>query len=171
MTAITTAIHLAALKLIFHRLWTRYRFLLETNYSTVFCVIKNFHFGRFIFHFSWFISSLNLQRVHWNVYLNRLCTTNITYVFILSSLNTSTGYRTMSDKGCFTTDTVVRREVKKSLIDNLLMQFFHISNRTMCLIEKILYQYFLVFFPCLGHLLLWKKFSLSLHSAKNLKKI
>ena len=55
----------------------------------------------------------------------------------------------MSDKGCFTTDTVVRREVKKSLIDNLLMQFFHISNRTMCLIEKILYQYFVVFLRCL----------------------
>ena len=34
------------------------------------------------------------------------------------------------------------------LIDNLLMQFFHILNRTMYLSKKILYQYF-VFFVCL----------------------
>ena len=76
--------------------------------------------------------------------------------------------RVMCDKGCFTMDKVVRREVKKNynlpmsykseaiskhrplllcffmniLIDNLLMQFFHIPNRTMCLSKKILYQYF-----------------------------
>ena len=33
-----------------------------------------------------------------------------------------------------------------ALIDSLLMQFFHIPNRTMCLSKKILYQYFVGFF-------------------------
>ena len=69
--------------------------------------------------------------------------------------------RVMSDKSCFTTETVVRCEVKKLfytdvfaaldffmniLIDNLLMQFFHIPNRTMWSSKKILYLYFVGFF-------------------------
>ena len=36
------------------------------------------------------------------------------------------------------------------------MQFFHIPNRAMCLSKKILYQYFVVFLPCLRQFLLWK---------------
>ena len=35
-----------------------------------------------------------------------------------------------------------------ALIDSLLMQFFHIPNRTMCLSKKILYQYFVGVFFC-----------------------
>ena len=44
------------------------------------------------------------------------------------------------------------------LIDSLLMQFFYTQNRKMCLSEKILYQSFVVFLPCLGQLLLSKRF-------------
>ena len=32
------------------------------------------------------------------------------------------------------------------------MQFFHITNRTMCLSKKILYQYFVVVLPALDSL-------------------
>ena len=105
--------------------------------------------------------------------------------------------RVTSDEGCFTTDTVVRREVKfffisyrllktqnhsvriglycfaffiNIFVDNLLMQFFHVPNRKMCLSKKTFYQY--CFLPCLGQLLLWKRFVyLSLHSTINLMKI
>ena len=35
------------------------------------------------------------------------------------------------------------------LLDNLLMQFFYIQNRNMCLSKKDLYQYFHVFWPAL----------------------
>ena len=41
----------------------------------------------------------------------------------------------------------------KSLTDNLLMQFFYVPDRTMCLIKKILQQYFIVFCP------VWDNFS------------
>ena len=65
--------------------------------------------------------------------------------------------RVMTDEGWFTADTVLRREKKVTdvselrsirlglycsgffmniLIDNLLMEFFHIPNRTMCLSKK-----------------------------------
>ena len=66
--------------------------------------------------------------------------------------------RITSNKNYFTTDTVVWYEVKKKsyrrltdvfmniLIDDLLIQFFCIQNRKMCLSKKILYQYFAVFF-------------------------
>ena len=87
----------------------------------------------------------------------------------------------MSDEDCLTTYTVIWRDVEKIisyrrlkaqnhsvsvslycfsffiniLIDNLMMQIFHISNRTMCLSKKILYQYFVAgFLPCLGQLFL-----------------
>ena len=59
----------------------------------------------------------------------------------------------------------------KILIDNLLMQFFHIPNRTMCLSKKVLYQLFAVFFALLGTASPMKTFFTSLHSTKNSKKI
>ena len=117
----------------------------------------------------------------------------------------STGHWTMSGKklsfvrqGYFTTDLIVRHEVKKNfmsncrlktqkpsvstglycfgffmniLIDNLLMQFIHVPNRTMRLSKKILYQYVVVFFALLGTVSLLKTFHMSLHSTRNLKKI
>ena len=81
--------------------------------------------------------------------------------------------RVMSGEVCFTTDTVIRLEIKNIYIsyrrlktqkhsvniglyrfgffihiltDNLLIQFFHIPTRTTCLSKKILYQYFVVVF-------------------------
>ena len=36
------------------------------------------------------------------------------------------------------------------VIGNLLMQFFYIQNRNMCLSKKILYQHFHVFWPALN---------------------
>ena len=51
------------------------------------------------------------------------------------------------------------------LIDNLLMQFFYISNATMCWIKKILYKHF-CFFAQLSTAFLLEKFYMSLHSTK-----
>ena len=39
------------------------------------------------------------------------------------------------------------------LISDLLMHFFHIPNRTMCLSKKISRQYFVIFYPA------WDSFS------------
>ena len=91
--------------------------------------------------------------------------------------------RVMSDEGFFTTDTVVGPRVNffytlptsyhseafgkyrplllwiffmSILIDNLIMQFFYIPNRTMCLSKQILYQNVVVFLTFLGQLILWK---------------
>ena len=77
----------------------------------------------------------------------------------------------MSDKSCFTTDTAVRRELKKiyklpqkdsvsiglccsgfSLYEYFNTQFiysFFIENHKMCFSKKILYQYFVSFCPAL----------------------
>ena len=93
--------------------------------------------------------------------------------------------RVMSYLGWFRTETVVQGEIKCFLlscrrlktqkhsvsigvcclgffmiilIDNLLVQFFHIPNCMMCLSKKILYQHFVVFLSCLKQLLPWKQF-------------
>ena len=44
------------------------------------------------------------------------------------------------------------------LMDDLLMRFFYIQNRKMCLSKPSFYQYLFGFLPCLALLLLWKHF-------------
>ena len=53
--------------------------------------------------------------------------------------------------------------------DNLLMRFFYIQNREMCLSKTILYQYFAVFVAPGGTASPLKAFYMSLHSTKNRK--
>ena len=76
----------------------------------------------------------------------------------------------MSNESCFTTDTVVQREVRSirsisiglscsglSFFGHCNRQFtyavFYIQNRNLCLSKKILYQYFDAFCPA------WDSFS------------
>ena len=59
----------------------------------------------------------------------------------------------------------------KILIDNLLMQIFHIPNRTMCFSKNIFYQYFAGFFTQFWKASTLKTFHMSLHNSKNLKKL
>ena len=115
-------------------------------------------------HFSSFLKSF-----HWSKYNNFLEGEGpILQAWILAAdmRQSPAKNRLVSDKDCFATDTVVRRELKKKLfisyqrlktqkhsisigiycfgffmnilIDNLLLQFFYIPNRTLSLSKKIL---------------------------------